>query len=254
MFVLWTTFAVVMYLGLLAAHEAAHALALRKMGIPISEAGLGLPFSPRIVLKPTKRRPFALSLSIWLLAAYVQPHPDYEKQVEELPYRDKAWFAGAGVLVNAVIATGLTSIIIATQGRWLAAAMWVAITAALWLGRRLVTAYLVPVLAIPLVVFVAWTLVGSLGKPSGPVGMAMLLHVSNPMDALKIVAVMSFALALVNTAPFWPFDGGRIVGEVARRWFGERGERIFQATGFAVVLTLVGYSLLSDGWFLITKV
>src|SRR5437667_292005 len=73
MIVIWTAVAVAFFLAHLVLHEGAHALALREYGIPIREAGLGMPFPPRIVLKPTRRRPFALSLSPWIVGASVVP-------------------------------------------------------------------------------------------------------------------------------------------------------------------------------------
>lgn len=249
MSVVWTAFAVVMYLGLLVAHEAGHAIALRRLGIPISEAGLGLPFAPRIVLKPTSRRPFALSVSIWLLAAYVEPDPTHDDRLKALSYRDTAWYTGAGVVVNAVIGTGLVSVIDAVYGRWLPAVIWCGVTVVLWTARRWVTAYIIPALAIPVVVVVAWSIVVSIGAPVGPVGIAQLLYVSSAMAAVKIVAEISLLLAIVNTAPIYPFDGGRICAEVIQRWFGARGQQIFQGVGVVLTVTLLAYSVLSDiGW------
>jgi membrane-associated protease RseP (regulator of RpoE activity) len=243
---MWTAATVVMYVALLAAHEMSHALALRQYGIPISEAGLGLPFAPRLLLKPTPRRPFALSISIWLFAAYVTPDEAHEKRLMALPYRDKAWFYGAGVVANAVIGTGLIATILAVQGSWLRALLWAAVTAALWIGRRWFVAYAVPILALPLMALFAWSLVASAGEPAGFVGMATVLAVPSGLVAIKTVAVVSLALAMLNMLPFYPFDGGRICGEVVHRWGGERGKDVFEIAGISLVLGLFAYSMISD--------
>lgn len=250
--VIWTAFAVVMFLGLLVVHEAAHARALRPHGIPISEAGLGAPLAPRLVLKPTARRPYALSLSPWLIMAYVRVDDAHEERIEKLPYRDKAWFYGAGIIANAVVGTGLTALILLVQGMWVRAVVWAAVTAGLWFGRRVFVAYAVPALALPLVAFLVWSVVASLGEPAGLVGTARLLEVASALAALKIVAVMSLALAVLNMAPVFPFDGGRICAEVVRRRGGERAESAFQIAGVSVAVGLMAYAFVSDvGWLLL---
>ncbi|MGH3761700.1 M50 family metallopeptidase [Actinophytocola sp.] len=251
MSVMWTAAPVVMFVALVAVHEAAHALALRRHGIPISEAGLGLPFAPRLRFQPTPRRPFVLSVSIWLVGAYIIPDEAHAKQLAAFPYRDKSWFFGAGIVANAVIGTGLVAVLQAMQASPVSAAVWAAVTVVLWVGRRLFVAYMVPALAIPLVVFVGWSLMSSVGEPTGMVGVATSLDVSSALAAVKIVAIASLGLAILNMAPIYPLDGGKICGELVRRWTKGNGERVFQNIGFAVVVGLVFYSIISDvGWLI----
>lgn len=243
---MWTVFAVIMFVVMVVLHELGHAFALRRSGIPICEAGLGLAYAPRLVLKPTKRRPFALSLSPWLVAAYVVPDPAYRQQMEAMSYRDKTWHHGAGIVVNLVIATGLATLVFVLEGHWWRALIAAAATTALWLARRVFTAYAVPALAVPTAAYLGVMVVDSIGEPAGYVELASILTVGSGIAMLQVSAVLSFALAVLNMAPIFPVDGGRICREIVQRWAGPRGVRIFETAGFAVVVGLVAYSLLSD--------
>lgn len=242
----YTVVAVSLLLIALGTHEAAHALALRRFGIPISEAGLGLPFAPRIVLPPTARRSFRLSLSIWLVGAYVTPHPDHEHRIRSLSYRDHAWYAGAGIVANIVMAGLLTFGEALWDGRFVTALASAAITASMWFGRRAFAAYVLPVLSLAVLVALIWSVVRTVGQPQGVVGIARAVTVSSPRAAIEAGRTLALSLGLLNMVPIFPLDGGRIGALVVQRWIGTRADALFRRVGAAAAVVLVGYSTLSD--------
>lgn len=253
MHVAWTAFAVILFVGLLAVHEAAHAVAMRGHGVKVEEAGIGLPFGPRLVLKPTRRRPFALSLSPLVVMAYVRADEEGLERIGSLRYRDRAWINGAGIVANLVTGAALAALLFASAHHWWRAAVAAAIAVAVMVWRRGFTAFVVPTLALPTVVVTGLLIVDSVGRPAGVVGTAVVLHVDSGLAALAATAAVSLGLALVNTMPFFPFDGARITGDVLRLWGGPRWERRFQLAGGFVALALMLYGIVSDVWWLLTR-
>lgn len=224
---LWTLVAVVLVYASVVAHETAHALAMRRMDIRMVEIGLGLRFWPRLTLPATSRRPFTLSLSPWLITAYVQMHPDDEDRISRLTYRDAAWISGAGIIVNLVL--GIASLAVAglAQGQWLLAAVCGFMATLLWLGRRGFVAYIVPALALPMTGLFVWIFVDMYSQ-TAPQVVGNLTDVlpNSPISALTAAAVVSLVLGLGNLLPFAPLDGGRIVIDILHRRFGSRAKHI----------------------------
>lgn len=251
--IIWTSVAAIATLAVLATHEAGHALALRRYGVPIVEAGLGLPFGPRITLKPTRRRPFRLSISLLLVGAYVTPDSDHMERLEALPYTDQAWYAGAGIAVNAVTGAALFAILRAVEHQWIPAAIFGGIAAVIVAAPRVFCAYIVPALALPVTALLAKTLTTSIGQPSGPVGVARLLHVSSPSNALWAAALVAVNLALFNIFPIYPLDGGRIASALVQRWAGRNASKVFQGGSALLMLGLLAYIVGDDAWWLISN-
>jgi membrane-associated protease RseP (regulator of RpoE activity) len=251
---MWIALSVVVLLVHLAVHEAAHALALRRLGGNIKEAGLGLPFWPRLrtqVMVPSRDRsqgprPLTLSLSPWILGAYVEPDDASLALLERASYRDRAWFAGAGVVANLLLGLSTFAVLLVGHGRYLSAVILVAVGVLVWVGRKLVTAAM-PVLGIAILVWLVVALAGSLGEANGPVGTARWLAETNGLESLLILATeLGLGLAAVNCIPIFPFDGGRVADAALTDLFGAKvSGRFRSATGvFAAVLIL--YSLVSD--------
>lgn len=245
--VLWTTVAVTLVLLTLVAHETAHALVLRKLGFRIVEAGLGLPFPPRIVLPATKRIPFRLSLSPWLICAYVTPDPEQREAIDALPYTDIAWYSGAGVIVNLVTGGGFLAVLNAVNGRWFTCAVCVVVTVVVWLARRHVAAYVLPIMGLPVVVWLGYSLIQDVGTPEGPVGLAVALVSPTLYQAIIIGGLaVSLGLGVVNMIPIYPFDGGRIMDAALSRLFGSRCASMFRVVTGVLAGCFVMYSMLSD--------
>lgn len=250
---MWTTVAALLLLATVVAHEAAHALALRRLGIPIVEAGLGLPLAPRIVFAPRGRRTFRLSLSPWLIAAYVQPDPKREGDIARLPYRDRTWFEGAGIVANLLIGLVAIAGVFGLRERWWLAVALLVAACGTWVFRRALCAYVLPVAGLAALVFLGQGVVLLFGEPSGPVGLARMMAVSSGETALLLAGVMSLSLAILNMAPLFPFDGGRIASTVLETVSTARVAARFRVASGAVAVCFLLYVLVGDLVWLILR-
>lgn len=209
---LWIATAAVLFALSVALHEWGHAHAMRRSGIYVDEAGIGVPIPPRITLyRRSKPRPFRFIITPWLVGAYVKPPEKDEDRIEALPYRNFTWIMGSGVVINFVFGGALVALSGALTGRWLLALISAAAAVVIWIIRRPFAAYVMPVLALPLLGFIIWTIVGATGKPQGPLGVVRLLELATTFpSALLLAGVMSVSMGLFNTVPVFPLDGGRI--------------------------------------------
>lgn len=257
-----TTLAVVLFILCVIVHEAAHAYALHQVGFTIKAAGLGLPLWPRLKLKPTARRPYSISVSPWIIAAYVQARDEDEEKIKKLSYWDQAWFSGAGVVANLAVGGMLVGVVLAIQGHIVPAFGWAGMGLLVWWAGRFVTAVMVPVVALGVFGLIIYTtvtttaqLVTGTGDPqmSGVLGIGKFLTVSTPLDALKVAALMSISLGLINMLPLRPFDGGRICGDLVRRWWGATAERVYTAVSVALALGFLLYIQMLDVAILTTR-
>lgn len=237
----YVTCAVLVTLVAVITHEAAHGIVLRRLGVPIEEVGLGLRARPRLVVR-TRRLPFAVSLSPWLVSAYVLPDQRYERELDGLSYRDKCWYAGAGVLVNFVTGIELLALVLALEERWTHAVVFAVVGLLSALFHRWFTAYVLPVVSVGALAAVVLGFVNSYGGPVGPVAYATLPYI----PLLEFAGLMSVSLAVLNAIPIYPLDGGRIVDAVLESWAGKKVATHFQVITGVIMLLLVVYVALSD--------
>jgi membrane-associated protease RseP (regulator of RpoE activity) len=85
----------------LAVHELGHYVAVRSIGVTVTEAGLGLPIPPYLEVKAPRITTTKLTLSPWLLGAYVVPA---EEEFAAAPLLKRIWVYLAGVLFNFLLA------------------------------------------------------------------------------------------------------------------------------------------------------
>lgn len=239
-------------------HEGAHALALRRLGFPIDEAGIGLPIPPQGRFH-VPRIPFTVTVSPWLLGAYVKAHPDDQEEIDALPYRDKAWFMNAGIIANLLAGGAIAAVTAALHGRALVAVLLAAAVAGTWIGRRLLAAYVVPALALPLLIWLVGQVAGtSISAGNTGFGYASLANTApqhtGPVEALAFIGAVNLALAALNALPLFGLDNGKVVGEVLRRWAGARSVRIYEAAGLSLVLLSLVAAIASDVWALAVAV
>lgn len=231
-------------------HEAAHALALRKLGIPISEAGLGLPFPPKATFKP-RRLPFALTFSPWLVGAYVMPHPDHHKEIDNLPYRKRAWFLNAGVISNIIAGLVFWAIGFAITGELAAFTVAAILASAVWFARKPIAAFLLPVLSVPLLIWTGSLIGQSWSQGESGFGFAAMTDAVPQASAVRYLAffgTLNFAIAAMNTLPLFGLDNGKVVADILRRWIGDRATRVYEYAGLALVGLSVVAALASDLW------
>lgn len=247
-----TALAIVLAITAIVTHEAAHGVALRQAGFGIDEVAIGIPAFPRLVLPPSPRRPFRLTISPWLVWAYVKPACEME-ELEALPYRQGTWFYGAGIAVNLVEGLALAAAAHAAAGTWIPAAWYAAAAVVVWVFRRQVVMFAVPVAGLAGMAVVFWELARDLqtGQSGGVAGIWTILLVRGPVAALYAGAIVALSLALLNMIPLMPLDGGRIAVAAVRRVFGDRGARVFARAGLIGVAVLFAAAFASDAGYLL---
>lgn len=249
---LWITAALVGLLGHIVLHEAAHALALRRsIGGDISSAGLGLPLGPVLEIM---RHGKTFTLSPWLIGAYVMPDKRSERLIEGAPYVKQAWFAGAGVIANLIAGMLIWAVLDIVLGDWVSAAIYAGLTIVVWVARKVIT-FALPVIGIALLAYLTVEVARSFGEPQGPVGIVVAVSemATSGMMVLKLLGAIGIGLAMVNSVPIFPFDGGRVADAALRHLFGHRVSHRYQIiTGVVTGLFLV-YAVGSDAWYLVAR-
>lgn len=248
---IWIILAILALLMHLAVHEAAHALALRKsLGGDITEAGLGLPIPPQLRIE--RPNSWTLTLSPWLLGAYVLPDKESERKISEASYSKQAWFAGAGVIANIILGSTFLIALYLLSDNWMGAGIAAGVGVASWFLRKAIT-FILPLLGIAALVFLIYALTRTVGMAQGPVAIAVLLgEMSTLEQVLKLGANIGFSLAILNCIPVFPFDGGRVADAALRATIGPRIADGFRVVTGTLALGFLVYVLGSDIWSLAT--
>lgn len=241
----------VLYLALLVQvvlHEAGHMYAMRKAGVRVVEAGLGLMGLPP-KLTVTDRTGFRWTLSPWLLGAYVKPHDDDWSKIENGPYKSAAWQFNAGIVVNLGLGCAGLAAGHALQGHLVIAAGWAlgaVLTAAF---PKAIAAYAIPAagpLALALFLWVFARAVNA-GEVVGITGLAQAAPASLSLPvALRLFGALGLAIALLNAVPLVPTDNGRVWDRLLHGWFGHRTARVFQTVGISLMGAIIVYAVLTD--------
>lgn len=240
----------VVYLLLIAQvvlHEYWHARALRAAGVRVVEAGLGMALPPRYV--HTTRSGFRWSVSIWLLGAYVRPHKDDWKKIEQAPYTQAAWQFNAGITINLVtglLALGLAHLI---NGRLLSAAVLLGTGIVAAFTQKQIAAYVMPAIGPLALALFAWVFARTVnaGESAGMLGMATLAPPAlTPAAMLSLFGALGLALALLNAVPLAPLDNGRVWDRLLTTWFGPKIAQAAMALGFGVVGAVTVYAVGCD--------
>lgn len=203
-------------------HEGAHAFAMMRLGVPLKEAGLGIPvrFLPHAGF--TTKSGVRFTIHPLLIGAYVMPTPDGERAINELPYHKKAFIFGAGVLSNVALGCLFAALWLAVSGAYVDAVFYAIITAVILRFARVLTAYGVPVLAVLMVAFIAISLLGPSSGNSGlagPIGIGeMTTRMSTLKETISLAIGLSFGIGLINALPCIPLDGGRIADAVLEKF------------------------------------
>lgn len=252
---------VLILLAAIAIHELAHAIAMRNEGVKIDAAGLGLPIQP--MLRIPTRWGITLTLSPWLVGAYVSTTDADNRKIEQLPYKRQAWILNAGILANLTTAAACITVITALNGAWYKAALSAAVTAAIWHYRKGLAAYVVPFGAIPALGAVIYGLIDSWSQGQTGLGLAGIgvfapQVAGTPITVLKelaiITAVLSLALAVMNMIPIYGLDNGRVVELAMRNRLPRWAIRAYEVAGVALIIMMLVGAIASDLWSLIKAV
>jgi membrane-associated protease RseP (regulator of RpoE activity) len=250
------TLAAVLFLGTVIAHEAGHFVSMRRAGIRIHSAGIGFPFPPTFTVYRKKRPDGGVTkfqLSPWVLGAFVRAEEEDEKRIDTLPYRQFAWIMGSGVMINVVLGLVLLSFGALLSGNWNGFVLYNLIAVVLWLARKLFTAYVVPVIGLPMLALSTWGLVAAVQDRSqiGIVGWGEVFSWATDIRmAVLLAGALSLLLGLANMVPLFPFDGGRIFSRVLMNLgASRRTATIFEAVTSVLALGSIFFSLATDFLF-----
>lgn len=249
--VVFTALTVVLILFSFVLHGVVRATAMRNLGVGVTEVGVGLSVGPRLVLPAGKMG--SLSFSPLPILAYVKPDERDEEYLRQLPYRDGAWVYGSGLISGYIFGLLLVgaSLLIREDRMVVAAGACVVLAAVVWLLRRFIVQYLVPVLGLLTVFTTSYALALDFGKPMGLAGTGALLYRTNLADALWFAGIVSIVVAVTNMWPLATFDGSYIMDMLLRRWWGPRVARVWKVVGTVILCLLVGYLVVSDVFYLV---
>jgi membrane-associated protease RseP (regulator of RpoE activity) len=226
---------------------------MRQLGCRVIGAGLGLPIPPRIGFTAGGVR---WSLSLWLLGAYVQTADS--RKIEQMSHLDRSWIYNAGVVANLLLAG-----VLCTAATLLAGSLWVAlllsaVTAAIWVWREQVAAYVLPALAVPALALLTYSSVNMLLDGRSPVGYAgmgaLVVPQADPASMMFLFGGISVSLAVLNMLPFVPTDNARVCSRILRDWRGPKAARLFDLTGYAAMILILAAAIFSDATALVSAI
>jgi Zn-dependent protease len=179
----------------------------------------------------------------------VRPRTADQDQIAALPYRDTSWYAGAGVLANLISAGScLTLWALITHRPW-CTALAAAATVGIWLLRRPLTAWLFPLVGLPLLVILTYFLVQGIRvhQAQGIVGDVQILSYATSLTStIALGIVINLALAALNLLPLGPFDGGRIATAAIHTRWGDRAAVHYQITTSIAAMIFLAAAYGSD--------
>lgn len=223
----------------LAIHEGGHAYAMRKRDIPIETFGIGFPVPYLTYEFECRWTPgMKISLSPVLVGAFVRMTDEGLKKVRALPLSDQSAIFGAGIRANLCTFFALAiALIIAFRRPW---KFHRADAAILGVGALLFFGNVLNMAAIPIAGIVLAILL--LMKRERFVSIVAVFGLTfqrsiSMRETVKVIAAISFGVALTNTLPLTPLDGGRII-ETYISQFSERASVGFRIAGIVILTSI----------------
>ena len=214
-----------------AAHEVAHAVYFRHVGIKVKEMGFGLPLQPNVLIK-SKHLPFPIRLSPWIVLAYVDVDEDQREKVEALPYSQYMHITCAGVMASWCV--GLFYFALSLALARIRQPYWYLPFSLITIGAIL----LVIVLCVRFFQPICQRLMGYLSIVAAlGTGVSIVLtgwlpilpppHFSDYTLAIAFAGIVNVELAWFNLLPLNITDGGDIAKHWAMRRWGAKGWKVF---------------------------
>ncbi len=257
-------------------HEMAHLIAFRNKGLKVREFSIGTKKGPRFSYIPKTGKFAGLRFSFYPCTFFLGAFVEVEDRVLDLPYKDRALGFCAGPFANIHFGCFLyLALYFSTIFRdftmvgwgwsdWLLFSwyfiisspyLWVCflIIPTLWFGRKMISAYLGPILGILLILthFLSVSMnlspVEYVSEITGPIGfVADLPNMAPDMwSAVEWAAQLSFGLAAINLLPIPPFDGGYVVLPFIKKISPVFGAW-YQKAGFAFLAGLMIFIFAKD--------
>lgn len=255
-------FALFLVLLSLIAHECGHAIAMWRTGVGVKEMGLGLPFGPHLSYTlpgaGDPEKSCTLSLYPLLMGAFVRPRD--EVRLEKLPYREKAFIFGAGILANIIFTLISVAILLLFHPEfhlrlipsWVTPWMPLLLSGILLVCARQITAYCFPILSIVMLYFTVSILLSLSGTQlvAGSGGIVTIGIIAKSFSgdiwyAIYFGGLISFGLAMTNILPLSLLDGGLTIGALISRFI-PRLTPFFNRIGTALLFLLILYSVGGD--------
>lgn len=244
-----TLIGILIFLLSFSAHELGHAFAMRRNGVAIKEMSL-LGFGPKILSFKWKRffGDTPLFIKLIPLGAYVEPVDS--DQLKYLSYRTSAEIFGAGVLAQFLFCGIFLMVGAVFKGNWSHPAM-IGITVSLaCLGIfQKQTCLLVLPIGILFALCLEYFIFGHSSAGTNDGGSVVYVvqeihsHATSLGQVIVISSVISMSVALTNTLPLFPLDGGRIFLSLfkSKRWSERKNALV---GGFIKFITAIPFMLL----------
>lgn len=236
-----------LFIAALVVHEAGHAIAMRRRGIEISEAGLFFPVGKMRLTIRTKLLPYPLVIGVIPLGAYVKPSEEGQRALEKLSYKDKAICESGGIITNLFFGGVLVAIALFMDnfskegGSLIAPFAWLAVSVVVLVFRRFISV-IMPIFGVASLMLLIVILAQSMNDVGGPVAIVKVIagNSATLADALYIGGIISVSIGQFNMTPLFPLDGGHVMSSLFTKWGWKKFAENYQlVTGLAFLAFFV---------------
>lgn len=234
---------VVSLLVQVAAHEAGHAMMLRRYGFAIEKIGLG--FGPSTGFR---WRGVQCRIAPVLLGAYVQPTENDMERIRTGSFRRLAVIMNMGAIVNLVIASACLSMVAFLGDHLLVGPGALVVTVLIVLGYEIVAAYVIPAIGPVLLGVLLYGMGKAIahGAVTGLTGLSALVPADLTLISVLWMNFLIGAALFLNATPLGGLDGGHVWMRILHDRFGHGVAIRITVIGAGVLIAMIGYSIVRD--------
>lgn len=242
---------------LILVHELGHAYILHQLGVPIKEAGLGVPL-PKLTLS-FHIKGVRINISPLLLGGYIKADEGKDKQIQNAPYHKKIMYYGGGILANVIVSLPIfiiyylldpTSNLVGNVNVIkLVSAAYLAGLLILFSRKIPILAHFVPVICMAIMIFIIASILKNPSDIAGPIG---IIHIIASKQAfslvwtLKFSFVLSIGLILMNLLPILPLDGGLITNATLNKLNLKSIVPVFKIASILITICFFLFIIIND--------